>query len=126
MVREEWKKLGNLPIQRKLRALHLPLRRWNKEKFGNIDQAIKKFEKEQLPIQEKIDTVGGDVCDFARLSAIETQLQKWLDRKASYWKQLFRDIGLREGIVILNIFTPSPSQEEELKEWSSLRVVAGC
>ncbi|XP_047979234.1 uncharacterized protein LOC125221151 [Salvia hispanica] len=60
LVREEWRALGNMPIHMKLKALQLPLRKWNRETFGNIDDAIKKFEVEQLLIQEKIDLRGGD------------------------------------------------------------------
>lgn len=37
------------------------------------------------------------MCDFARLLATETHLQKWLDRKESYWKQLSRDKWMESG-----------------------------
>lgn len=79
-VREEWKKLDEIPVTRKLKALHSPIRRWNKFHFGNFDAKIALFEKEQPKIHAKIDR--------ARLEVVEVCLSKWVDRKTSYWKQI--------------------------------------
>ena len=97
MVKEQWKKLGNMPPTKKLKALHQPIRKWNKDCFGNIDSNINKLEEEQVRTHRKIEAGDNDECDFARLAALETQLNKWLDRKASYWQQLSREKWIKSG-----------------------------
>ena len=47
MVREGWGNLRNISTIEKLCKLKQPLKRWNKEVFGRIDQTIYKFEEEQ-------------------------------------------------------------------------------
>ena len=53
MIREEWNRLGEMPIENKLRSLKKPMRVWNKEKFGSIDQNINKFESELANLEAK-------------------------------------------------------------------------
>ena len=54
-VEEEWKKLGNEDLLGKMNKLKGPLRKWNKETFGNIDYNIQKFERELKLVAEKLD-----------------------------------------------------------------------
>lgn len=44
MVKSEWKALGNLPINAKLKALKKPIKKWNRDVFGNIDRRIEELE----------------------------------------------------------------------------------
>ena len=96
-VREEWRNMGSIDVTRKLEALQKPIRKWNKEVFANIDTTIRRLEEDQSRTQQKIDEGQGDEFDFARVAAIETHLNMWMDRKASYWKQMARDKWFKSG-----------------------------
>ena len=50
-MQNKWRQLGNLVCSEKLKQLRIPLRKWNKEIFGNIDNKIKCLEEEV----EKVD-----------------------------------------------------------------------
>ena len=70
MIREEWYRLGEMSIENKLRNLKKPLRVWNKEKFGSIDQNISKFEYELACLKVKQEMDEFDVVDEARQIAL--------------------------------------------------------
>ena len=44
LVKEEWGRLRRRPITEKLKNLKIPIRTWNKERFGHIDVNIDKLE----------------------------------------------------------------------------------
>ena len=46
MVQEEWQMLGDVVATKKLKSLQIPIKKWNKEVFGNLDHKIKSFEEE--------------------------------------------------------------------------------
>ena len=71
MVKQEWMKLGDISIVQKLKQLKSPLKKWNKEAFGNIDNAINKFENDLLLIEKKIKENKGDDTDLARIQALK-------------------------------------------------------
>ncbi|XP_016164997.1 uncharacterized protein LOC107607576 [Arachis ipaensis] len=46
MVREEWRNLGEARFTDKLKTLTVPLERWHKDNFGNMDKKIQRFKDE--------------------------------------------------------------------------------
>ena len=44
LVEEEWKGKGNMHFLDKLNKLKAPLKKWNKESFGNIDSNTQRLE----------------------------------------------------------------------------------
>ena len=91
IVQQEWRSMGAVSLIDKMKKLKGPLRKWNKDVFGNIDSNINKFEKELKVVERRTDTMAGDETDHARRQAIKSQLKKWYQRKELYWRQLSRD-----------------------------------
>ena len=55
----------------------MPLKKWNKEIFGNIDQNIQRFEDEIAAVNVKLDAGDADCVDNARFT---------LKNQCNYWK----------------------------------------
>nr|XP_025627890.1 uncharacterized protein LOC112721016 [Arachis hypogaea] len=90
MVKEEWRKLGEIQFTEKLKALTGLLGRWHRANFGDMDKKIMKFEKE---IKKLDDMVGNGVYDGtveARRKALVVCCEKWYVRKDLHWKQMSR------------------------------------
>ncbi|XP_025629781.1 uncharacterized protein [Arachis hypogaea] len=90
MVKEEWKGLGEAQFTDKLKAMIVPLERWHKDNFRDMDKKIMKFEEE---IKKINDMVGDGVYDGtmeARRKALVTCCEKWYVRKELHWKQMSR------------------------------------
>ncbi|XP_016185982.1 uncharacterized protein LOC107627669 [Arachis ipaensis] len=86
MVREEWRNLGELQFTDKLKALRMPLGRWHKDNFGDMDKKIQRFEEEIMKLD---DLVGNGVYDDtveARRKALVGCCKQWYVRKELQWK----------------------------------------
>ncbi|XP_016206964.1 uncharacterized protein LOC107647403 [Arachis ipaensis] len=83
--------LVDLPLNdHKLKALTVPLGRWHKEKFGDLEKKIQHFEEE---IKKVDDLVGNGVYDGtmeARRKALVSCCKQWYVRKEIHWKQMSR------------------------------------
>ncbi|XP_016168463.1 uncharacterized protein LOC107611008 [Arachis ipaensis] len=90
MVKEEWRGLGEVQFTENLKALTVPLGRWHRDNFGDMDKKIMKFEEE---IKNNDDMVGNGNYDGtveARRRALVTCCEKWYVRKELHWKQMSR------------------------------------
>ncbi|XP_016173375.1 uncharacterized protein LOC107615870 [Arachis ipaensis] len=90
MVKEEWRNLGELQFTDKLKALRMPLGRWHKDNFGDMDKKIQRFEEK---IRKLDDLVGNKVYDDtveARRKALAGCCKQWYVRKELHWKQMSR------------------------------------
>ncbi|XP_057730747.1 uncharacterized protein LOC130946081 [Arachis stenosperma] len=70
MVKEEWRGLGELQFTDKLKALTVPLGRWHRDNFGDMDRKILKFEEEIQKIDEMVGNGNYDETVEARRKAI--------------------------------------------------------
>ncbi|XP_015954321.1 uncharacterized protein LOC107478701 [Arachis duranensis] len=90
IVREEWRNLGELQFIEKLKALTLPLGRWQKDKFGDVDKKIQHFEEK---IKRIDDMAGNGIYDGTvetRRKALVSCCKQWYVRKEVHWKQMSR------------------------------------
>ena len=76
MVQNEWSRLGNVSVARKLKMLKALLRDWNKGTSGNFETAIKKFEMELEVLDRKCEDSDFDEVEIARKVALQSQLEK--------------------------------------------------
>ena len=96
MIQDEWKVLGDVGISRKLKQIHIPIKKWNKDVFGNIDNKIKIFEEEVAIVDMHMEEVGVNDELLARRLALKGQLEMWYNKKNEFWKQLARDKHAKE------------------------------
>ncbi|XP_072064213.1 uncharacterized protein [Arachis hypogaea] len=96
MVKDEWRNLGDEQFTSKLKALTVPLRRWHKDNFGDIDNRIKKFEEEIKKIDDVVSAGSHDGTLEARRKALVTCCAKWYARKKVHWKQISRSQHARD------------------------------
>ncbi|XP_057746700.1 uncharacterized protein LOC130965964 [Arachis stenosperma] len=82
MVREEWRNLGELQITEKLKALTLPLGRWHKDKFSDVDKKIQHIEEKI----KKIDNMAGNGIYDGTVEARKKALRSPV-------------VGFRDGLV---------------------------
>ncbi|XP_057734785.1 uncharacterized protein LOC130950290 [Arachis stenosperma] len=75
-VGEEWRKLVGGQILEKFKAIKMPLRVWNKERFGYIDYNIQKVEDEIKAIDEKMESSEADECVLARMKALRVLAER--------------------------------------------------
>ena len=86
LFKKEWIQLAGLSLDAKLKAIKKPLKKWNREVFGHIDQKIATYQQEMQKIDQKAQTTELQECDWFRRSAVQSQLWFWLARKQRYWK----------------------------------------
>lgn len=96
LVEKEWKGFVNLPLYAKLKKVNDPIKKWNKETFGDIDRKIEKLEGEIKLLDNLSDRQQLSEVEVARKKALTSQLWTWLKRKESYWVQMSRSKALRE------------------------------
>jgi len=84
-------------LNQKLKKLKAPLRKWNREVFGNIDTKIQALQKELASID--IQAPGRELqeIEWHRRNASQSELWLWMARKERYWKQMSRCKILKEG-----------------------------
>ncbi|XP_057719883.1 uncharacterized protein LOC130934317 [Arachis stenosperma] len=81
MVKEEWRGLGEVQFADKLKALTIPLGRWHRDNFGNMDNKIMKFEEEIKKVDDMVSNGIYDGTVEARRKALVTCCEKWYVRK---------------------------------------------
>nr|XP_025670270.1 uncharacterized protein LOC112770062 [Arachis hypogaea] len=96
MLKDEWRNLGDDQSTSKLKALTIPLRRWHKDNFGDMDNRIKKFEEEIKKIDDMVSAGSYDGTMEARKKALVTCCAKWYARKEIHWKQMSRSQHARD------------------------------
>ena len=84
LVEDEWKNLGSMDVLSKLNRLKLPIRKWNKEKFGNFEFNIQRLEGELDVVVGRLDEGSSNEVDVARYNALKSQLEVWYERKQCY------------------------------------------
>nr|XP_025670267.1 uncharacterized protein LOC112770058 [Arachis hypogaea] len=90
MVKEEWRDLGEVDFTDKLKALTIPLRRWHKDNFADMDNKILQFENELNKIDDMVSSGTYDGTVEARRKALVTCCERWYVRKKLHWKQMSR------------------------------------
>ncbi|XP_025607609.1 uncharacterized protein [Arachis hypogaea] len=90
MVKDEWRNLVDDQFTNKLKALSVPLRRWHKDNFRDMDNRIKKLEEEIKKVDDMVSTGNYDKTVEARRKALVTCCAKWYTRKGILWKQMSR------------------------------------
>ncbi|XP_025689692.1 uncharacterized protein [Arachis hypogaea] len=96
MVKEEWRGLGEIPFTDKLRALTVPLGRWHRDNFGDMDKKILKFEEEIQKIDDIVSNGSYDGTVEARRKALVACCEKWYVRKELHWKQMSRSTHAKD------------------------------
>ncbi|XP_020972824.1 uncharacterized protein LOC110269373 [Arachis ipaensis] len=96
LVKNEWWNLGDDMFTNKLKALTVPLRRWHKDNFGDMDSRIKIFEDEIKKIDDMVSAGSYDGTMEARRKALVTCCAKWYVRKEIHWKQMSRSQHARD------------------------------
>ncbi|XP_016164568.1 uncharacterized protein LOC107607096 [Arachis ipaensis] len=95
LVKEEWIGLGEVRFTDKLKALSVPMKRWHRDKFGDMDNKIMKFEKEIKKIDDMVGDREYDGTVEARRWALVASCEKWYVRKELHWKQMSRSSHAR-------------------------------
>lgn len=90
-VKKEWQLLGEDTVNSKFRKFKTPLKNWNKNVFGNIDQTIKKLESELDIIDRSNESRNLDEVEVARKLALQSLIEKWYMQKELYWRQMSRE-----------------------------------
>ncbi|XP_016178160.1 uncharacterized protein LOC107635894 [Arachis ipaensis] len=81
MVREEWRNLSAARFTDKLKALTVPLERWHKDNFGDMDRKIQRFEEEIRKVDELAENRDYDDTVEARRKALVSCCKQWYVRK---------------------------------------------
>ncbi|XP_072087364.1 uncharacterized protein [Arachis hypogaea] len=90
MVKEEWRSIGERQFLDKLKAMTIPLRRWHRENFGDMDRRIDRFEEEIRKVDEMVSNGVHDGTAEARRKALVSSCKKWYIRMKIHWKQMSR------------------------------------
>lgn len=89
-MKDEWSRTTGWPVHRKLQLLKKPIRLWNKNSFGDIDNNLKLVE-EKL---HKLDKIGDirELCEYKlkQISSLKAKSSKWRLRKCQLLKQYSR------------------------------------
>ncbi|XP_025661179.1 uncharacterized protein [Arachis hypogaea] len=96
MVKEKWRGLGELPFTDKLKALTIPLERWHKANFGEMDKKITKFEEEIKRIDDMVSNGVYHEMLEARRKMLVSCCERWYVRKEVHWKQMSRSRHAKE------------------------------
>ncbi|XP_016200267.1 uncharacterized protein LOC107641285 [Arachis ipaensis] len=86
MVKEEWRSTGEGQFMDKLKALTVPLGRWHRDHFGNLDMRINKFEEKIKKVDDMVSNGVYDGTMEARRKALVSTCKKWYIRKEIHWK----------------------------------------
>ena len=97
VFQHEWIQLAGLSLDQKLKKIKAPLKKWNREVFGHIDNKIQAFQKELGRLDMVAQTRSLQETEWSRRMAVQSQLWLWLTRKERYWKQMSRCKLLKEG-----------------------------
>lgn len=81
LIMEEWEKLADKPINHKLKVLKAPIKKWNKESFGNVDVRIKKLQAKMHILEVISDSRDLNDIEEARANALKSELQLWKVKK---------------------------------------------
>ncbi|XP_015944358.1 uncharacterized protein LOC107469503 [Arachis duranensis] len=96
MVKEEWRGLGDVQFTDKLKALTIPLGRWHKANFSEMDNKITRFEGEIKKVDDLVSNGVYDEMMEARRKALVTCCERWYVRKEVHWKQMSRSRHAKE------------------------------
>jgi len=97
IFQEEWIQLASMPFEQKIKAMKRPLRRWNKEVFGFVDDKITVIQSELSKLDAKEQGQPPIPADIYRRKALQAQMWLWIARKERFWKQMSRCKILNEG-----------------------------
>jgi len=97
LFKKEWLQLSGLPMEKKLKAIKDPLRKWNTEVVGRIDLKIQSFQEKISKLDLRAQTQVLQDCKWHRREALQSQLWLCMARKERFWKQLSRCKILKEG-----------------------------
>lgn len=97
LVQSEWHNLQMLSADQKLTAIKTPMKSWNKNVFGDIDEQLASIQAELKKLDHLAATQELNVIQLARRCALVSQQWKWLGRKERLWRQLSRCKVLKEG-----------------------------
>ncbi|XP_025611803.1 uncharacterized protein [Arachis hypogaea] len=96
MVKEEWRGLREIQFTDKLKVLTIPLEKWHKVHFGDMDKKITKFEEEIKKVDDLVSNGMYDGTMEARRRALVTCCERWYVRKEVHWKQMSRSRQAKE------------------------------
>jgi len=122
IFKQEWVQLSAMTFEQKLREMKKPLRKWNREVFGNIDTKISAYQKELEKMDMKAQSEELMEIEWSRREAIQSQLRLWMLRKERYWKQLSRCKILKEGDKNTRYFHLMASMRKRKKLLSTITV----
>ena len=124
MIDHKWKNLGNSDLFEKLKRLKVPIRKWNKEMFGDIDNNIAKLENELTMVENRLDQQNINEVDMAHFQELRSVLDSWYKRRSCYWKQLSRKSYLKD--MDKNYSCYCCYKEEEEDDAGNLKKEASC
>ncbi|XP_020985845.2 uncharacterized protein LOC107462320 [Arachis duranensis] len=96
MVKEEWRRLGDVQFLDKLKALLKSLNRWHKQYFRNIPEKIQKFEVEIKKVDDMVSNGVHDGTIEARRKTLVRCCEIWYTRQDIHWKQMSRSRHAKE------------------------------
>lgn len=97
IFRKEWLQLNGKPLECKLKLIKKPLRAWNTDVFGHIDNKIGIFQEAIRVLDKEAQLRCLEESEWCRLEALRAQLWFWMLRKERYWRQLSRCKLIKEG-----------------------------
>ncbi|XP_057730369.1 uncharacterized protein LOC130945683 [Arachis stenosperma] len=83
MVKEEWRGLGEIQFTDKLKVLTIPLGKWHKVYFGDMDKKITKFEEEIKKVDDLVSNEMYDGTMEAMRRALVTCCERWIEQEGS-------------------------------------------
>lgn len=95
LIQHELNALSTKPLNQKLKLLD-PIRRWNRDCFGSIDDKIKQHEVEIQKLDPIADTRNPDDVEHSRLIALIAKAHKWKIRMGLLMGQYSRNKNLVE------------------------------
>ncbi|XP_057755633.1 uncharacterized protein LOC130974800 [Arachis stenosperma] len=109
MEKEEWRGLGQIQFTDKLKALTVPIRRWHKANFSDMDKKITTFEEEIKKIDDMVSNGVYDGTMEARRKALVTCCKRWNHSRIKiYIRDFYKDLyqqedspmmGFKDGLV---------------------------
>lgn len=96
LVQWEWRMMGGISLDLKLKGLKQPIKVWNKTVFGIIGQKIQDLENEIHKLDTIADARPLNVDDWARMRALSLNLKSWKIKKGQLVRQYARCRNIRE------------------------------